>query len=618
LGLVVALALLITACDQNVFIPKVEPETLPLVQWTSPAEMAVLKGNTTFSVAQAGEEDFVSVTFDIDGRPFTRSSGTLTIDVDKLNIAPGRFQAAATATTVTGKQSTAYRTFVIPDVLAPTVEWVQPRVLHAIEPDHQFDMVVRVSDLSGVITELIFYVDDSIVHTMRDVTGVATATDKTFRWRGFYEALGRVTLRVEAYNAAGGMAVATREVLSVDRRPIIIDDVPPLVWWDQSTVWNNRAIAGTNTFKARAEDDVQVEYFEFLINGALADRVLPAPDTGSLPRRSAEITWNTLATYAGTVDGVFSNNQRKYPDGEYQISVVAVDTSGNRSEVETLTVRVANDDKVNPMAQWFTALNPSAATDLYDGKVLTGTANLAVIGWDDHSIDRFEVSIGNTLVGTLDATTTSLVSGYGFSSVWNWDTRTVQSGYHTLAVVAIDQAGNRSSKAFINVIVVNDPPFTLQSRFENYIYSDGTSRIRRGSNQFTLREIDTGYNLTVCRVYLLVAENTQINPSLFGGLGRVQLINDSDANGAARFAVDPESGAYRFNWLPEYAVRRWGVYSTLALRDRSGNGNSNDLPIRFAADVAVSHSQAGCDSGNQAFITYFRTQNYIQMVGNYY
>jgi hypothetical protein len=116
LGLIAALALLVTACDQNVFLPKVEPEPLPLIQWTSPAEMAVLTGNTTFSVAKAGDEDFVSVTFLIDGRPFTRSNGSLTIDIDKLNIAPGRFQAAATATTTTGDQYTAYRTFVIPAV----------------------------------------------------------------------------------------------------------------------------------------------------------------------------------------------------------------------------------------------------------------------------------------------------------------------------------------------------------------------------------------------------------------------------------------------------------------------------------------------------------------------
>jgi hypothetical protein len=460
LGLIAALALLVTACDQNVFLPKVEPEPLPLIQWTSPAEMAVLTGNTTFSVAKAGDEDFVSVTFLIDGRPFTRSNGSLTIDIDKLNIAPGRFQAAATATTTTGDQYTAYRTFVIPAVSPPTVEWVQPRVLDAIEPDFQFDMVVRVSDASDVITKLVFYVDDNLVHTMENLTGVAMATDKTFRWRGFYEALGRVTLRAEAHNAAGGVAVATREVLSVERRPVFVDDEPPMVWWDQSTVWNERAVAGTVTFKARAEDNVQVSYFNFLINGALVDRVLPVIDSGSLPRRSAEITWNTLTTFSGTVDGLFSNNHRLYPDGDYTISVIAVDTSGNASEVESLTVRVANDDKINPMAEWFTALNPSAATDLYDGKVLTGNVSLAVIGWDNNSVNRFEVWVGNTLVGTLNATNTSLVSGYGFSSVWNWDTRTVQSGYHTLAVVAIDQAGNRSSKAFIDVIVVNEPPFT--------------------------------------------------------------------------------------------------------------------------------------------------------------
>ena len=617
LGLVVALSLLITACDQNVFLPKAEPETLPLIQWTSPAEMAVLAGSTTFTVEKTGDEDIVSVTFDIDGRPFTRPSGSLTIDVDKLNIAPGRVQASATATTTTGVQATAFRTFVIPNVTRPTVEWVRPRVLDAIEPDQFLHMVVSVSDASGTITRLVFYVDDNIVHTMTDVTDVATVTEKTFSWRGFYEAMGRVTLRVEAYNAAGGVAVATREVLSVERRPIIVDDVPPLVWWDHSTVWNNRAIAGTNTFRARAEDDVQVAYFEFLINGALKDRILPSSDSTLLPRRWANITWNTTEEFQGTIDGVFSNNHRVYPDGNYQISVVSVDTSGNRSEVETLTVRVANDDKVPPVAQWFTAVDPSSPTDLYDGKVLTGDVQLAVLGWDDNSVNRFEISIGNTVVDTLNAGSTSLVTGYPFSSPWNWNTRTVQSGYHTLDVVAIDQAGNRSPKASIDVIVVNEPPFRLQSLLNNYVYCNGSNCYRYDDIRFTVSPIDTGYNLSVCQVHLLAAA---YNPdSGFFGLDRVFSMNDSTANDVSLFTIDSDAGAYRITWDPRKTLTKWGsggnVFATLVLSANSGTTTSGDsVPVRFAADVAVSHSPEGCDSNNQAYITFFRTPH-IQMNG---
>jgi hypothetical protein len=632
LGLVVALALLITACDQNVFLPKYEPEPVPVIEWASPAELAELRGSTTFSVAKAGEVDFASVTFVIDGSSFTRANGSLVLNMDTFGIAPGPFEASATAKTALGHEYTAYRTFVIPDVPRPTVEWVRPHVLEAIVPDWQFDMTARVSDDSGQITKLLFFVDDSLVHTMHDIDDVATTKDQTFRWHGFSRALGRVTLRVEAYNAAGGMASATREVLSIPARPVMQDLEPPLVWWDQTTVWNNRAVAGEVTFLARAEDNVEVAYFDFLINDALVDRVLPSVDSNVLPRRWATITWNTLHTFVGTIDGV-TGTQRTYPDGEYTVTVVAVDTSGNRSELETLTVRVANDDKVPPVVQWFTKLYPTSATDLYDGKVLTGTVDLTVVGSDNVGMSRYEFWVGNSVVGTLGAGPSGLITGYGSESTWTWNTRTVQSGYHTLAVVAVDQAGNRSEKAFVNVIVVNDPPFELQSLYTNYRLDPGNGGSeygRRPYNQFTLRQVNTGYNLSVCKVYLLVG-NWQ-GGSNFGPLNRVVQINGSTSNTAGLFAVDTQSGIYTFDWDPRLAVVKWDVnslYSSVAISSKWDSWTSrwdgfntqytyDHNPIRFAARIAVSHSQEGCDADNQAMITFFDSSNYIAMGGGSY
>jgi hypothetical protein len=642
LGLIAALALLITACDQNVFLPKVEPEPVPVIAWTSPGELAELRGSTTFSVAKAGDVDFASVTFVIDGSSFTRSNGSLVLDMGTFGIAPGPFEAAATAKTALGHEYTAYRTFIIPEVPRPTISWVRPHVLEAIVPDWQFDMTARVSDESGEITRLLFFVDDNLVHTMLDIDDVATAKDQTFRWHGFSRAFGRVTLRVEAYNAAGGMASATREVLSIPARPVLEDLVPPIVWWDQSTIWNNRAVAGEVTFLARAEDNVEVAYFEFLINDALVDRVLPTLDGSVLPRRRATVTWNTAHTFAGTLDGVTSNAHRTYPDGEYAVTVVAVDTSGNRSSAETLTVRVANDDKVPPVATWYTKLYPTSATDLYDGKVLTGTVELTVVGSDNVGMSRYEFWVGNSVVGTLSAGPSNLVTGYGSQANWTWNTRSVQSGYHTLGVVAIDQAGNRSEKAFVNVIVVNDPPFRFQSFYDNYAYGSGgglTVWGRRNNVQsFRVDPVDTGYNLTVCEVHLLVANYQGANfpnsgsygDNVFGPLGRVAEINGVRNHQAGLFAKDPVSGAYEFQWDPRLAVVKWdvnGVYTSLVAGTNWTQWTSRTVistvyytyyhwPIRFAADVAVSHSPEGCASNNQAYITFFRTENYIQMNGS--
>jgi hypothetical protein len=625
LGLIAALALLITACDQNVFLPKVEPEPVPVIAWTSPGELAELRGSTTFSVAKAGDVDFASVTFVIDGSSFTRSNGSLVLDMGTFGIAPGPFEAAATAKTALGHEYTAYRTFIIPEVPRPTISWVRPHVLEAIVPDWQFDMTARVSDESGEITRLLFFVDDNLVHTMLDIDDVATAKDQTFRWHGFSRAFGRVTLRVEAYNAAGGMASATREVLSIPARPVLEDLVPPIVWWDQSTIWNNRAVAGEVTFLARAEDNVEVAYFEFLINDALVDRVLPTLDGSVLPRRRATVTWDTAHTFAGTLDGVTSNAHRTYPDGEYAVTVVAVDTSGNRSSAETLTVRVANDDKVPPVATWYTKLYPTSATDLYDGKVLTGTVELTVVGSDNVGMSRYEFWVGNSVVGTLSAGPSNLVTGYGSQANWTWNTRSVQSGYHTLGVVAIDQAGNRSEKAFVNVIVVNDPPFIFQSYRGNYVV-DNAHYGRFQENWFTLRTADANYNLTVCEVHLMAVSGTGNGANW----GRVAAANDNYSNQAGLFEAAPEAGVFRFLWRPRYELRTWqpnGDYSNQVLRENWSSYNSQTRidgtleytyhhdRVSFTADVLVSHSPEGCASGNQAYITRFRAQNYIEMGG---
>lgn len=571
LGLILALGLLITACDQNTFFPEDEPDPRPLIAWTAPAELAPLAGSTTFSVEQVGDVAFASVKFTIHNSSFTRSTGSLTVDVSKLGIPSGPFQASATATTVTGIEYTAYRTFLIPEVARPMVAWHRPFVLEAIEPNRAFDMIVDVSDVSGTITELVFKVDGNIVDTMRNLTDVVDETRITYRWqRGFDEPLGRVMLSVEAMNAAGGVSVATREVVSIPARPVITDTVKPRVWWDQSTVWQNRAIAGIHTFLARAEDDVQVAYFDFLINDALVDRQLAQSENNTaLPRRWAQWSWNTLALQSDKeIDGT-PGNIRKYPDGNYTITVVAVDTSGNRSELETLTVRVANDDTMKPVAQWRTVANPSSPADLYDGKVLTGVTDFTVLGWDNNTVSFFEIWVGSTVFGTVSATDAQLVPGYPFSRTFDFDTTEFQSGYHTLGVVAVDQAGNRSDAAFVDVIVVNDPPFTLQSRYENYRLNPvngGTAYGRRPTNQFTLRQVDTGYNLTVCKVHLLVA-NSSGSVSGFDPLNRVVEINNFTANNAGLFTVDPESRAYVFTWQPQHAVVKWdvnGVNSTVA------------------------------------------------------
>jgi hypothetical protein len=616
LGLLVALSLLVSACDQLFVAEIVEADpTLPHIKWVSPVAGATLAGSVTFTVAEDGGADVAGLTFNIGGHSETVARGVMsyTVNMETLGIAPGSFDVSVTAISDTGTTRTIMRTFVRPAVPVPSVAWERPNLFEAIEQNRQFDMTVRVSDVSGTITELVFLIDGNVLHTMRNVTDVATDTNVTFRWlRGFDEPLGRVELSVQARNAAGGVAVATREILSIPARPAVLDTVKPLVWWDQATVWQNRAIAGTHVFMARAQDDVQVAYFDFLINNALVDRQLAQSDTSTnLPRRWAQWSWNTMEP--DTVNSVTDGNvadTRKYPDGAYTVTVVAVDTSGNRSELETLTVRVANDDTTNPVAEWLTVSVASSSDAIYDGKILTSVTDITFLGSDNNSVVRFELSIGGTVEGYVNASNSALL-GYPFSATYALDTGALQNGAHTLSVVAIDQAGNRSVPVSVDVVVVNDAGFRVLANRSNYVSafdaSVGESRTDYGRVFPVLLEVvpgDVGVALTICAIQL-TASNSATDLRL------VERINNVTGNTVGLFSVDPQSGANGFNWQSAYAVDVWNSSgsSRLVNPDYDGRPGDSDVythnNIYFGAQVAVSHSVEGCNAQNQAFITYF-------------
>jgi hypothetical protein len=98
-------------------------------------------------------------------------------------------------------------------------------------------------------------------------------------------------------------------------------------------------------------------------------------------------------------------------------------------------------------------------------------------------------------------------------------------------------------------------------------------------------------------------------------------MNGSTANNISLFQIDSEAGSYRIHWDARETLIKWGsggnVLSTVVIGQDFGSTSWQESPpVRFAADVAVSHSPEGCSSNNQAFITFFRT-DHIQMNGLY-
>ncbi|MGC8905781.1 Ig-like domain-containing protein, partial [Thermus sp.] len=114
----------------------------------------------------------------------------------------------------------------------------------------------------------------------------------------------------------------------------------------------------------------------------------------------------------------------------------AVDQAGNAAEA-TLTVTVANQDKVAPTVVW---RSPA------DGSPVSGTVALQVEATDNVGVAKVEFFAGSTKIGEATSAPYTL----------NWNTTAYPEGPVTLKARAVDQAGN-AAEATLTVTVANRP-----------------------------------------------------------------------------------------------------------------------------------------------------------------
>jgi hypothetical protein len=588
-GLFLVAVMLLAACEQLGWqrIPAAEdPESpAPAIRWVSPAVGAPLSGSVTFRVEPVGDVDFTQVDFFVEDIAIDSSTtGVVTFNVDFLGLTPGPVRASARAMNSDGVERTAYRAFAVVDPKKPMVSWVAPLALRDYAPYEHIDLSVQVADLSGTITSLVFMVDGNVVHTRTNLTGVDTMRTETFRWiPGFYVSLDRkVPLTVIAENADGGVTTVTRDIISIPPRLTIPDTEPPLVWWDQASVWNDKAVVGQVNFRARAQDNVQVSYFDFLINGALHSRKLANSDNSSLPRSWAELVWDTAVLTSGT-DGQ-SQDQRLYPDGMYEVTVEAVDTSNNRSIAAVVNVRVANDDKIAPQAMWYYDDGM-----LHQNAILSGTAELTLLGRDfgGSGVVAFDVFVDSVQVARIEdvysyvrvrSGTDGFMPGsiatleddeglpvpFGFdvAGFWDWDTTQVLSGHYNLGLIAYDAAGNASPMTTVRVLVhpifrvyVDPTAGSYLGYSEPNDYTKSPSDLRRqpGTGDRLARTLtvlpDAPHNdyTTVCWVRLTAGwELDEIRPvSMINGEG------PSPSTGAFSNTGGATINSWTFVWNPD-------------------------------------------------------------------
>ncbi len=216
---------------------------------------------------------------------------------------------------------------------------------------------------------------------------------------------GKYTITAAAYDAAGNVSTASREVI-VDNIEGG-DETNPEV--KITSLGEGQTVGGTIVIGVDASDDVALESVVIY-------------HSGNQEIRSAE-----------TADSVYGWGSRfdttTLEDGEQAITVVAKDKSGNTATDEvTFIVNNSDGDGAAPNVE---------ITSLSTNQEVNGTITIEVNASDDVALSNVNIYY-DSLKGVIRQGTAE--GNYGWGS--RFDTRKISNGTHTLIVEAIDTAGN--------------------------------------------------------------------------------------------------------------------------------------------------------------------------------
>jgi hypothetical protein len=173
-------------------------------------------------------------------------------------------------------------------------------------------------------------------------------------------------------------------------------------------------VSGTETVTATASDDIAVTGVQFLLDGVAGTTVTATPYSAP---------WDTTTV----------------TNGPHTLTAIAVDAAGNRATSAPVTVTVANDTTPPTVG----IDSPAAGAAVSGTIVVTATAadNIGVAG----------------VQFLLDGNPGTEVTTAPYSA--SWDTTTASNGSHTLAAIARDVSGNRTTSAPVTVTVSNTVRF---------------------------------------------------------------------------------------------------------------------------------------------------------------
>jgi len=291
---------------------------------------------------------------------------------------------AVTAYNSAGIETPYSKIVMVPELVPPTVAITSPVATAAVSGI--VPVSTSASDNVGV-SSVEFWVNDVLQTTER-------VAPYLFSWNTTGLASGAYTLMAKAYDAAGNLG--TSEAIPVT---VVNDTTPPTV--SLTSPVNNKTVSETLAITASATDNVGVTKVEFYLDGTL----LFAGNTAPFSYR-----WDTSAIVCGG----------------HTLSAKAYDAAGNVGESASIAVTVFNDT-VAPVVSMESPL---------EGDKVGPTVPVTASATDNVAVTRMELYVDDQLVLTSNSA----------SLTWNWTTRKIIKGAHTVKVIAYDAADNAGSQ----------------------------------------------------------------------------------------------------------------------------------------------------------------------------
>lgn len=247
------------------------------------------------------------------------------------------------------------------------------------------------SPIAAGVAALIMSSNPSL--TNKDVVDIMLMNSDDLGTSGFdpYYGYGRI-------NAYRSLLAATNSISQPDTEPPFVMITSPS---DGSTV------SGKISITLSASDNVAVSKVDLYING-----ILYASDN----TEPYNFLWDSSLN----------------SDGVYYLEAVAVDSSGNIGNSNTVMLSVSNPKDTTAPEVYITSP--------IDGSYVTTNQKINVTASDDTGVSKIELYIDGVLKSSVN----------GNSLSFSWNTRKITKGIHTISAKAYDLSGNIKTKS-INV-----------------------------------------------------------------------------------------------------------------------------------------------------------------------